>query len=71
MLQTEDGDNGLYAGNLGSITSSDQIGSYDETNTEINLTKQDRYTVLDLAMVVHADPTGGARVGCCVINKLF
>ena len=40
-------------------------------NTEINLSKQDDCDVSDLAIVVHADPTGGARVGCCAITEWF
>ena len=39
-------------------------------NTEINLSKQDDCDVSDLAIVVHADPTGGARVGCCTITEV-
>ena len=36
---------------------------------EINLSNQDDYDVLNLAMVVHENPTGGARVGCCAITE--
>ena len=36
---------------------------------EINLSNQDDYDVLNLAMVVHENPTGGPRVGCCAITE--
>ena len=41
-----------------------------DNNTEINLSKQDECDVSDLAIVVHENPAGGARVGCCTITEV-
>ena len=41
-----------------------------DNNTDINLSKQDECDVSDLAIVVHENPAGGARVGCCTIKEV-
>ena len=38
-------------------------------SNEINLSNEDEYDVSNLAMVVHADPAGGDRMGCCAITE--
>ena len=58
----------LYIGNLGSVRSANEVGVFALNKTDINLTKKDKYDVLNLAMVVHANPTGGSRIGCCAIK---
>ena len=63
------GTGSVYAGGLGTITSAGQKASYSISKLLLNLSKQDKYTVLNLSLVIHATSTGGARVGCCTIKQ--
>ena len=66
-LQTEDA-TGEYVGDLGSVESVDGKANVEITKAEIKLSGEEKFSVSNRAMVVHADPTGGARVMCCLIQ---
>merc|ERR1712156_514559 len=66
-LKTED-ETGQYIGDLGSVSSAYGKASVEISKPEIKLSGPEEFSVLNRAMVVHADPTGGDRVMCCTIK---
>jgi len=68
--QTED-ETGEYVGDLGSVNSINGKALIQIQKQEIRLSGPKESSVLDRAMVVHADPTGGARVMCCTIKSPY
>merc|ERR1711997_1168126 len=67
--QTED-ETGNYVGDLGSVLSAHGKALIKIQKPEIKLSGPEELSVLNRAMVVHADPTGGARVMCCTIKSV-
>merc|ERR1712156_658097 len=67
--QTED-ETGDYVGDLGSVESTYGKANVEISKPEIKLSGEEKFSVFNRAMVVHADPTGGARVMCCLIESL-
>merc|ERR1711953_305416 len=65
--QTED-ETGDYVGDLGSVESTNGKAFIRIQKQEIRLSGSEESSVFNRAMVVHADPTGGARVMCCLIE---
>lgn len=64
--QTED-ETGLYVGDLENVLSENGESFFQIPKLEIKVFGAEEFSVLNRAMVVHADPTGGARVMCCTI----
>merc|ERR1712220_1121 len=65
--QTED-ETGLYVGDLGSQKSLNGVAFVRLHKPEVKLSGPEDFSVLNRAIVVHQDPTGGARVMCCLIK---
>merc|ERR1712018_93164 len=68
--QTED-ETGEYVGDLGSVNSINGKAFVKIQKQEIRLSGSEELSVLNRAMVVHADPEGGARVMCCTIKSPY
>ena len=67
---TED-ETGEYVGDLGSVNSINGKALVQIQKREILLSGPEELSVLNRAMVVHADPEGGARVMCCTIKSPY
>ena len=68
IFQNED-KTGEFVGDLGSVNSISGKALVKIEKREIKLSGLEEKSVLNRAMVVHEDPTGGPRVMCCKIKK--
>ena len=67
LFQTEN-TTGEYVGDLGSLESTDGRVVFRKEKSAIKLSGPEDRNVLNRALVIHADPTGGDRVMCCTIR---